>query len=182
MSQLIGNLLDMTRLESGGLALKRDWVPLEEVIGSALTRLEGRLDDRPVHVALPGDLPLVSIDPVVFEQVFVNLFDNAAKYAPGSPIEVQASHQGGVVVVEVMDRGPGFPAGTEGTVFDKFYRGPHTGVAGVGLGLAICRGIVEAHGGTIRAENRSGGGALFHLTIPLGGSPPVISAAEEEIP
>jgi two-component system, OmpR family, sensor histidine kinase KdpD len=173
LERLVGNLLDMTRLESGTVALKRDWVPLDEMIGSALTRLEAILGDRDVAVSIAADVPLLLVDPVLFEQVFVNLLENAEKYTPErSAIEIVARRDAERVLVDVSDRGPGLPSGTEERVFEKFYRGQHTGLAGAGLGLAICKGIVEAHGGTIRAKNRAGGGATFEISIPSGGTPP----------
>ncbi len=178
LERLVANLLDMTRLESGGIALKRDWVPLDEMIGSALTRLEARLDERTVTVSIAQDVPLVLVDPVLFEQVFVNLLENAVKYTPEkSPIDILARRENDRVTVEVRDHGPGLEKGTELQVFDKFYRGPHIGVSGAGLGLPICKGIVEAHGGVIVAESRSGGGATFRISIPSGGPPPSLAAA-----
>ncbi|MFI5308543.1 MAG: DUF4118 domain-containing protein [Polyangiales bacterium] len=180
LERLVGNLLDMTRVESGGLALKREWVPLEELIGSALNRLHGKLRGRSVTTLLPSDLPFVSVDPVLFEQVFVNLFENAAKYTPkGSPIDVSAQAKDDTLLIEVADRGPGIPQGDVEKIFDKFHRGPHVGISGVGLGLPICRGIVEAHGGTIAAENRSGGGASFRITLPLVGRAPSVPEEPE---
>ncbi|MEZ4361913.1 MAG: sensor histidine kinase KdpD [Kofleriaceae bacterium] len=173
LERLVANLLDMTRLESGGLGLRRDWVPLDEMIGSALTRLESRLGARPVTVAIAADVPLVNVDPVLFEQVFVNLLENAEKYTPaGTPIAITARCDGERVEIEVVDHGPGLPPGAEARVFEKFYRGPHLGVAGAGLGLPICKGIVEAHGGTMRAETRATQGAAFCISIPRGGTPP----------
>jgi two-component system sensor histidine kinase KdpD len=183
MNRLIGNLLDMIRLETGALEVQRDWQPLEEVIGVALIRLDERLREHPVEVRLPPDLPLALLDGLLIEQVFVNLLENAVKYTPaGTPIEISASVQGGAIAVDVADRGPGFPPGEEGRVFEKFYRVPGVaGAGGVGLGLTICRGIVTAHGGRIWAENRAasgadsnraGGGAVFHFTLPLVGTPP----------
>lgn len=178
LERLVANLLDMTRLESGGLALKRDWVPLDEMIGSALTRLETRLGAREVSVAIAPEVPLVLVDPVLFEQVFVNLLENAVKYTPkGSPLEVLARKDGERVEIEVRDRGEGLPKDSVERVFDKFYRGPHVGVSGAGLGLPICKGIVEAHGGTLRAENRAGGGATFRISLPSGGTPPSLAPA-----
>jgi two-component system sensor histidine kinase KdpD len=179
LERLVTNLLDMTRLESGSLSLHRDWVPLEEIVGSALTRLEDRLADRKVNVDLPADLPLLFVDPVVFEQLFVNLLENASKYTPaGTPIEVRARQERETVRIDVSDSGPGLPPGSEERIFEKFQRGPHPGTSGAGLGLAICRGIAEAHGGSIRAENRSAGGATFHITLPSGGQPPPVPAGE----
>jgi two-component system sensor histidine kinase KdpD len=175
LERLVGNLLDMTRVESGGLNLKREWVPVEELVGAALGRLESKLKGRKLTTSLPADLPFVSVDPVLFEQVFVNLLENAAKYTPaGSPIEIAAKTAEGTVQIEVADRGPGIPEGTAEEIFEKFYRGPHVGIGGVGLGLPICRGIVDAHGGRIWAENRSGGGAVFRVTLPVVGRPPSI--------
>jgi len=175
MNRLIANLLDMIRVETGALEVQRDWQPLEEVVGVALIRLEERLRGRPVAVALPPDLPLLWADGLLLEQVFVNLLENAAKYTPdGTPVEISAAAADGQVTVSVADRGPGFPAGEEGRVFDKFYRvpGAPTAGGGVGLGLTICRGILTAHGGRIWAENRPGGGAVFRFTLPLAGRPP----------
>ena len=181
LERLVANLLDMTRLDSVPVALKRAWVPLEELVGSALTRLERKLGERPVHVAFSETLPLLSVDPVFFEQVFINLFENAARYtSPGSPIEVLARSEPGVVIVEVADSGPGLPAGSEARVFEKFYRGGHAGEVGAGLGLSICKAIVEAHGGTISAENRAEGGAMFRILVPIPGvAPSVLSSVEE---
>jgi len=180
MNRLIGNLLDMIRLESGALQVQKDWQPLEEVVGVALIRLEERLKQHPVTVRLPPDLPLLMMDGLLVEQVFVNLLENAAKYTPaGTPVEITAAAGDGAVVVDVADRGPGFPPGEEARVFDKFYRvAGATSTAGVGLGLTICRGIVTAHGGRIWAENRAGGGAVFHFTLPLAVEPPASVPAE----
>jgi two-component system sensor histidine kinase KdpD len=179
LERLVSNLLDMTRLESGALSLKRDWIPLEEMIGSALTRIEGRLAKRKVSVEIAKDVPLIRVDPVLFEQVFVNLFENACKYTPEtSSIDISASRKQLAVAIEVRDDGPGVPEGSEGRIFEKFYRSSHFGVAGAGLGLAICRGIVEAHGGVIRAEAARGGGLCFEIMVPIGGEPPAIEASE----
>jgi len=185
MNRLIGNLLDMIRLESGALQVQRDWQPLEEVVGVALIRLEARLADHPVTVHLPPDLPLLEMDGLLVEQVFVNLLENAAKHTPaGTPIEVGAAVAGREVVVEVADRGPGLPPGEEERVFDKFYRATGAAAGGVGLGLTICRGIVTAHGGRIQAERRAGGGAVFRFTLPLGAEPAGVpgEAAASQLP
>jgi two-component system sensor histidine kinase KdpD len=175
LERLVGNLLDMTRLEAGAAILGREWVPLDELVGSALTRLEKKLGERPIRVELPSTLPLLSVDPVLLEQLFVNLLENAAKYTPaGSPLEIEASVEDGQAVIEVRDHGPGLLPGGEEAVFQKFYRGAHAGVPGVGLGLPICRAIAEAHGGSIRARNRAEGGAVFRVTLPLRGPPPAV--------
>ncbi len=183
LERLVRNLLDMTRLESGALVVKRDWVPLEEIVGAALTRLEKQLGDRPVRTSLPADLPLISVDAILLEQLFVNLLENAAKYTPaGSLLELSAHTDGSVVVVEVADRGPGLPPGSEARVFEKFYRGQHHGPPGAGLGLAICLGIAHAHGGSLVAENRPGGGAVFRLTLPQQGQAPSVPPEADSQP
>jgi two-component system sensor histidine kinase KdpD len=173
LERLVSNLLDMTRLDSGTVEPRREWVPLVEVIGAALTRLEGRLAGRHVTTAIPEELPLVSLDPVLVEQLFMNLLENAAKYTPPtSEIDVRASREGGTLVVDVSDRGPGIPPGDEERVFERFHRGAHAGVRGVGLGLPIARAIAQAHGGRLVAANRPGGGAVFRLTLPITAEPP----------
>ena len=178
LNRLVHNLLEVTRLESGSLAIKKEWLPLEELVGAALGRLARLLRDRPVATRLPDDLPLVPVDDVLIEQLLINLVDNAIKYTPpGRPIEIAAWTSDGAVTVEVADSGPGLPAGEESRVFEKFYRLRARGRGGVGLGLAVCRGIVEAHGGRIWAENRADGGAAFRFTLPLQGRPPEIETA-----
>jgi two-component system sensor histidine kinase KdpD len=180
MNRLIGNLLDMIRVESGALQVQKDWQPLEEPVGVALIQLGERLKGHPVRVTLPPDLPLVPMDGVLIEQVFINLLENAAKYTPaGTPIDISAAPTDGVVRVDVMDRGPGVPPGDEQRVFEKFYRvSNEVSATGVGLGLTICRGIVTAHGGRIWVENRPEGGAAFHFTLPLSGAQPPAVPAE----
>ena len=183
MERLVGNILDMVRLESGGIVPKREWVPLEETIGAALSRLETRLGEREVRVDLPPTTPLLSVDPVLFEQVFVNLFENVIKHCdPDAPIEIAARVEGRTLEIEVADGGPGLPAGAEDQVFEKFYRGPGVRAGGVGLGLSICRGIVAAHDGTISAGNRASGGALFRITLPVPEAPPRVPGGEPDSP
>jgi two-component system sensor histidine kinase KdpD len=177
MARLVSNLLEMMRLETGALAVRRSWQPLEESLGVALLRLEHALRDHPVQVRLPEDLPLVSVDEVLLEQVFVNLLENAAKHSPaGTRVEVNAWRDDETVVVEVADEGPGITAGEEEAVFGKFYRGAAPAGEGSGLGLAICRGIVSAHGGRIWVEPQRPRGAAFRFTIPLIAAPPVLPA------
>ncbi len=173
LNQIIRNVLGMTRLEAGAITIKKEWQPLEEIVGAVLNRLADKLKDRPVKTSLPEDLPLVSFDPLLIEQVLMNLMDNAIKYTPQStPLELSASVKDGNMLVELGDRGPGIPPGEEERIFDKFVRGSVAG-GGIGLGLTICRAIIAAHGGQIRAENRPGGGAVFRFTLPLGEQPPL---------
>ena len=172
MNRQVINLLEMTHLESGSVELRKGWYPLEELVGAALTRPDDRLRDRTVVTDLPDDLPLVSCDAVLIDQVLLNLLDNALKYTPpDSPIEISARAVEGAVQVDIADRGPGVPPGAEERVFDKFYRAqPAQSGGGVGLGLSICRAAVTAHGGRIWVENRPGGGARFSFTLPLLGA------------
>ncbi|MGH7527342.1 MAG: DUF4118 domain-containing protein, partial [Gemmatimonadales bacterium] len=177
MGRLVANLLDMIRVESGALQVQKEWQLLSDVVGVALLRTEDQLGDHPVSTNFPADLPLVAVDEILLEQVFVNLLENAAKYTPpGTPVEIGAEAGVDEVVIWVADRGPGLPGGEEERVFEKFHRAGAAPGAGVGLGLAICRGIVTAHGGRIWAENRPGGGAVFRFTIPITGAPPAIAA------
>jgi two-component system sensor histidine kinase KdpD len=176
LNRLVNDLLDMTRLESGAIQVRKEWHPLEEIVGAALARFGKRLEDRPVTTWLPSDLPLVPLDGVLMGQLLINLLENALKYTPPrTPIEIAASVNNGEVRLEVADRGPGLPPGDEARVFDKFYRGGQTrGGRGVGLGLTICRGIAEAHGGRISAENRPEGGVVFRVALPLAEKPPEV--------
>ncbi len=175
LNRLVQNLLEMTRLESGSLQLKKEWHPLEEVVGAALHRLGKRLAGRRVSTRVPPDLPLVTIDDVLIEQVLVNLLDNALKYTPpASPISILATATDQAVTVEVADRGSGLPPGEENKVFEKFYRGHPGDGRGTGLGLAICQGIIRAHGGRIWAQNLPEGGVAFLFTLPITDSPPAV--------
>jgi two-component system sensor histidine kinase KdpD len=175
MSTLVRNLLDMARLESGAVELAKQWTSLEEIVGSVLARVAPLLQDHPVTVVLPPELPLISVDPVLLEQVFVNLLENAAKYTPAdTSIEISAQRLPGRIAVEIADGGPGIPAGEEAKLFDKFYRLQREAAqSGVGLGLAICKAIITAHGGRISATNRAQGGAVFRFELPAGDAPPI---------
>jgi two-component system sensor histidine kinase KdpD len=179
LNRLVGNLLDMTRIEAGALKVRRELCDVQDLIGAAVEQLDRRLDDRPVTIDVPPDMPLVSMDFVLMEQVLVNLVDNAIKYSPpDAPIEVSARTTGGQAYLEVADRGDKIPVEDLERVFDKFYRVGHPGrVSGTGLGLSICRGIVEAHGGRVWAANREGGGTVLTVSLPLNGFPPGEEAA-----
>ena len=178
LAGLVGNLLDMARLNAGNVTLRREWQPLEEVIGSSIKLLGSALSAHPVRVALPADLPLLAFDAVLLERVFCNLLENAAKYSPdGANVEVGAQVMGDFVQVRVCDHGIGFPTKNQEALFNMFVRGEvESSKPGTGLGLAICRAIVEAHGGQISAENRPEGGACICFTLPRG-EPPIL---EEE--
>jgi len=177
MNAMVANLLDMARLEAGAAPLRCAWQPLEEVVGSALAAVAPALQGRPVRVTLADDLPLLHLDAVLFERVLVNLLENAAKYTPaGSAIELSAQAGPERVSLFVDDHGPGLPPGREEALFDKFARGSReSATPGVGLGLAIARAIVQAHGGTIRGANRQGAagveGARFTIELPRGTPP-----------
>jgi len=179
MSELTGKLLDMARLSSGQIVLHRDWNAIEEIVGSALNRLDRHLQYRPVRTLLPDSLPLLWIDAVLMEQVLVNLIDNAVKYTPpGSPIDIEASSLLTHLRLTVTDYGAGIAKNQQLRIFDKFYRGAtETDQSGVGLGLALCKAIVEAHAGTILAHNRSGKGAEFIIELPLH-EPPQLTTEE----
>jgi two-component system sensor histidine kinase KdpD len=170
LGRLVDNLLDMTRLSSGNVVLNKQWHVLEEILGSALGRLHRELENHPVQVDIPRDLPLLWIDGVLMEQLFFNLLENAARYTPtGSRIDITAHVGDRRVEVRIADNGPGLPPGSEARVFEKFFRGstaPSDGRRGAGLGLAICQAIAEAHSGRISARNHPGGGAEFVLSLP----------------
>ena len=153
-------------------------------VQQVLARLEPQLRGRAVQVSLPDAILQVPIEATLVEQVLINLLENALKYTPsGSPIEITARAADGDVLVEVADRGPGIPPGKEERIFDKYYRAAPTGKAGgAGLGLAVCRAAVEAHGGRILAVNREGGGAAFRFTLPVEGTPPAVEAVPEPRP
>jgi two-component system sensor histidine kinase KdpD len=175
LNRLVRNLLDMTRLEAGTVQVHKEWQLIEEVIGVALSRLEKQLADRPVQTDLPPDLPPAPFDAALIEQVLINLLENALKYTPpGSPIDITARAAGRDLIVAVGDRGPGLVHGDQERIFQKFYRAKRYRVEasgderGTGLGLTICRGIIQAHGGRIWAENRAEGGAIFRFSLPLG--------------
>jgi two-component system sensor histidine kinase KdpD len=171
LNRLVGNLLDMTRLEAGTLEPKREWHSLEEVVGSAIARVKRQAGGRVLVAEVGHDLPLVPLDAVLVEQAVVNLLENALRHGgQDGVVRVTARREGENAVVEVGDDGPGFPPEDAERIFEKFYRA--RGGAGAGLGLAIVRAIVTAHGGSARAEPGRPRGAVFRFTLPLGDAPP----------
>ncbi|AOI97429.1 sensor histidine kinase [Burkholderia sp. LA-2-3-30-S1-D2] len=192
MTGIVTNLLDMARLQAGSLQLKRQWSLLEETVGAALAACKRVLARHPARVSLPADLPLLQMDAVLMERLFTNLFENAAKYTPpDTSIDIGAERVTDdgqpFVRVHVDDHGPGLPAGMETRIFDKFTRGEkESATPGIGLGLAICRAIVEAHGGKIGALNRTAPdgrvtGARFWFTLPVDTPPAVPAVPDDEI-
>lgn len=183
LNRLVGNLLDMSRIEGGAVKPEKEWYPIGELIYDVLDRMRPQLQGREVKVDIPDQLPPVELDYLQIDQVLTNLIENALRYTPQeSPIEVRAWVNGSDMLVSVADRGPGVPVDDLERIFDKFYRVSETPrrvaqIIGSGLGLAVCRGLVEAHGGKIWAENREGGGAIFQFTLPLAAvSSPRITA------
>jgi two-component system sensor histidine kinase KdpD len=174
MSALVTNLLDMARIESGEVTLNLQWQSVEEVVGAVLSAMQIVLKGHDVRLHIPRDLPLVRFDALLIERVLANLLENASKYTPaGTVVTLSAEITGKFLSVTVADDGPGLPRGREEAVFQKFARGEReSATPGVGLGLPICRAIIDAHGGTITGRNRPGGGAEFTFTLPLGHPPP----------
>jgi len=179
LNSMVSNLLDMARLRAGNIRLNQEWQPVEEVIGASLKLLGSALTQHEVKVVLPPDMPLLKFDAVLIERVLCNLLENAAKYAPpSSNITISAQVEGDKVHISVHDTGAGFPPDKLDKVFDLFERGEtESNIPGMGLGLAICRSIVAAHGGEIHASNCAGGCVTF--TLPLG-DPPVIETDDSD--
>lgn len=184
LSRLVENLLQMTRLSSGKVTINREWHPVDELVGSTLTRMERQLGNRHIETDLDASLTMINVDAILIEQLLVNLVDNAAKYSPAdAPIEVAARRSRDGVELEVADRGRGFAEGDERRVFDLFYRGSSVKSDrwGTGIGLAICRAIAEAHGGRIEAHNRPGGGAVIRVAVPQPETPPAMPLPASEL-
>ena len=173
MARLVTNLLEMARLQAGGVTLRQDWLPADELIGSALAALGSSLDAHPVEIDVAADCPLLYGDPLLLERLLVNLVDNASKYSPsGSPIRLSVAREDNWIVLRVADHGPGLPGGDPARLFEAFSRGEReSSISGVGLGLAICRTIAEVHHGRLAAANRPQGGACFTLWLPLTDAP-----------
>lgn len=182
-TRLVNNLLDMARLQSGGFSLRKEWQSLEEIVGAALHMLEPLLSPRQIKVELPAPMVLINCDGSLLERVFSNLLENAIKYAgPDAMMGIRARVQPGWLAVEVWDNGPGIPPEQVQQIFDKFARGnKESAIPGVGLGLAICRAIVEIHGGRIWAENGANGGASFNFRLPLE-TPPLMDEERFDLP
>jgi K+-sensing histidine kinase KdpD len=179
VDRLIRNLLDVTAVEAGALRVRKEWQPVEEVVGVARNRLEDQLGTRPVQVRIAPDAALAQFDATLIEQVLVNLLENAVKYTPHrGPLEINARRVDGGIEIEVADSGPGVPPGQEERIFAKFQRATHS-ATGMGIGLTICRGIVTAHGGRIWCENRPGGGASFRLLLPSRTEAPPMNVLPE---
>jgi two-component system sensor histidine kinase KdpD len=178
LNRLLENILQISRLDAGAVTPASQWQLLEDIVGSALHRTRGTRVEHPVTVRIEPDVPLILVDGLLLEQVFVNLLENAARYTPlGTPIDITATIDGTSLVVSVADRGPGLVPGTEETIFERYYRGT-TGTdagRGSGLGLAICRAITRLHDGSITAAQRPGGGAEFVIRLPLAKNPPPLS-------
>jgi len=173
MSELIAKVLQMTRLESGALALERDWCSINEIAAAVVRRLKPRLADHLMMVDLPGELPLLRVDGALIEQALANLLENAARHTPARTlVRLRAQVEGGEMVVSVEDFGPGLPEGDLERLFDKFRHGRR---GGVGLGLAICRAIIALHGGRIWAERLPGVGTAFRFALPME-TPPAMPA------
>ena len=172
LSHLVNNILKLIRLEAGSMALSRQRHALDEIISSVLTKLDKQLAGRPVNVSIPEHLPLVPLDNILIEQVLINLLENAIKFTPAnSALDIVLEQDQQDIKVAVVDRGPGIQPDDADKIFDKFYRGqkPETSGVGLGLGLAICKGIILAHNGKIWVQPRDEGGAAFCFSLPLTG-------------
>ncbi|HEY7063788.1 MAG TPA: ATP-binding protein [Chloroflexota bacterium] len=181
LNRLVGNLLDLSRIEAGVLRPEKEWYPISALVEDVLGRLGPLAARHPITVDLPESLPPVELDYVEIDQVLSNLLENALKYTPpGTPIRVAARVEGDALAVEVADQGPGIPPAALPRLFEKFYRaasGPGQPV-GTGLGLAVARGLVEAHGGRLDVESAPGAGTTFRFTLPLGTPPALVAAGE----
>jgi two-component system sensor histidine kinase KdpD len=191
LSALVGNLLDMARLESGTVQLHQEWQSVEEVVGSSIRAARHSVGTLQIHTQLPRDLPLVEFDASLMERVLVNLLENAAKYGLANPVHhpaivLSAHTTPATLELTVRDFGAGLPPSSKGkehTLFDKFTRGKvESSTRGVGLGLAICKAIVEAHKGSIAAAQAAGGGAEFTISLPRTAPPEALDAEEPEPP
>jgi two-component system sensor histidine kinase KdpD len=167
LNRLIENLLNMSRLESGRITPRLDWCDIHDLINKVSESLQEELKPFSLHIVIPEDMPFIKIDFGLMEQVLYNLIYNSTQYASNSTnIRVKAFYDNGIMTLQVMDRGPGFPAKEISLIFNKFYRVEGSKAGGTGLGLSIAKGFTEAHKGTISVENRQNGGAKFTIRIP----------------
>jgi two-component system sensor histidine kinase KdpD len=174
LNRLVGNLLDMTRLESGHVRARLDWCDVKDLIQATLREVAPELAGREVAVELGPGVPLVRMDFVLTQQALANLLLNAATHTPpGTPVRVSARVERDGLVLAVADHGPGLPAEALPRIFEKFYRAPTAPAGGTGLGLTIVKGFIEAQGGQVGVANRAGGGAIFTIRLPLGQPPPL---------
>jgi two-component system sensor histidine kinase KdpD len=186
LNELLKSLLDITRLQSGSLHVNRDWESIEEVVGSVLRRIEARAGGRHLLTSVPSELPLLHVDAILVEQVLLNLLDNAIKHSGSEdPIELEVAVRGvDSVVVSVIDHGTGIDSSEFTRIFDKFYRGAPSAGGGLGLGLTIAKGIVNAHGGRIWANPTVGGGLTIQFTLPINAAAapgPVVGMGTEPL-
>ncbi|HZL77835.1 MAG TPA: ATP-binding protein, partial [Candidatus Limnocylindrales bacterium] len=173
LNRLVGNLLDVTRLESGHVRPKLDWCDVGDLVQTTVRSLERELAGREIKVEVAEKIPLARLDFTLMQQALANLLLNAAVHASaGMSILLQARHENDQLVLSVADNGPGLPQELLSRIFDKFFRAPNAPAGGSGLGLAIVKGFVEAHGGQISAANRPGGGAVFTIRVPQKETPP----------
>ncbi len=178
LNRLVGNLLSMTRLETGHVKPKLDWCDVADLIQVALKDLHKDFAGHKVRLSLAAGLPLVRMDFVLMQQALANLVLNAAVHTPaGTEVQINAAVEAEALVLTVADNGPGLPPEALPLIFDKFYRAPAAPAGGTGLGLAIVKGFVEAQGGRVQAENRPAGGALFTIRLPLAKTPPLVVEA-----
>jgi len=179
LNELLKSLLDVTRLQSGTLRISRDWESLEEVVGSVLRRVDERNRGRYLRAHVPADLPLLQMDAILVEQAILNLVDNAFKHGLSEQaVDLDIAVRGDQVTVSVIDHGRGLAGDELGKIFEKFYRSEEAVAGGLGLGLTIAKGIVEAHGGRISASHTPGGGLTVQFSLPITPGPPRLAALE----
>jgi len=177
LNRVVGNLLDVARLESGKVRPHLDWHDARDLVQTTLRELQRELVSHPITSQLPAEPLLVRLDFSLIQHALGNLLLNAVTHTPkGTPVEVRAKVAEGNLLLSVADRGPGIAPETLPRIFDKFFRAASAPTGGSGLGLTIVKGFVEAHGGTVSAENRPGGGAMFTLSLPQPEKPPVVEA------
>lgn len=185
LSRLVANLLRMTKLQSGAVKPDFQLQPVDEALGAALVLMEPHMAGRELSVDIPPDLPLLALDAVLMEQLFLNILENSVRYTPpGTPVDITVTLGEGSVLIEMADRGPGLADSEFERIFDLFYQGERHGASGgrtgYGVGLAVCRAIAQVHGGTLKALNREGGGAAFRLTLPVPDDPTSAAHMMEE--